>query len=141
MERKIVKILIFAGFYVSLYYFLLLLHLKSLEIFVYFPLLIAAFSKKHLENYERGFAGAIGVIMAKGVELKLLSGYTLLEAVLVWLGGYVTGFKRMIASFVSPATFFIYLLINGVEFWKALLGYMITGVILYILLGKGGDSR
>ena len=140
MERKIAKILVFAGFYVSLYYFLMLLNLKSLESFIYFPLIIVAFSRKYLGKYERGFAGATGVLIAKGVELKLLSGYTLLEALLVWLGGYGTAFGSKIAPFVSPATFFIYLLLNGVEFWKAILGYLITGVMLYILLRKGGDS-
>ncbi len=140
MEKRIAKVLVFAGFYVSLYYFLIMLNLKSLESFIYFPLIIVALSKKHLGRYERGFAGAVGVLIAKGVELKLLSGYTLLEALLVWLGGYTTTFGRKIAPFVSPAAFFIYLMVSGVEFWKAILGYLITGVILYILLRKGGDS-
>ncbi len=135
--RKFMSSIAIAGIYVSIFYFLKILHIQFFDLLTAIPIwILLIFGKEHC--FWKGFLiGAVGAFATAGIDLSLLKMSTIFRIALLGTSMGMLCLRKNLSIFIAPAFWAIFPLILGRGFWFFVINYLSTMLGIFLFKKEG----
>lgn len=135
--RKFMNSIAIAGIYVSIFYFLKILHIQFFDLLTAIPIWILLIFRKEHSFWEGFLIGAVGAFVTAGIDLSLLKMNTIFRIALLGMSMGMLCLRKNLSMFIAPAFWAIFPLILGRGFWFFVINYLSTMLGIFLFKKEG----